>query len=58
MFTFYGKEWFIDIDSSNADAPIYIYQDDNGEDVNGQYVDPLNPVNAVQRKAVKIFNQQ
>ena len=57
MFTFYGKEWFIDIDTSNIEDPIYIYQDDNGYDLNGQYVDPKNPINAVQRKAVKIYNQ-
>lgn len=58
MFTFYGKTWFIDIDTSNKEHPIYIYQDDNGEDLNGQYVDPMNPLTAVQRKAVKIYNQQ
>ena len=58
MFTFYGKTWFIDIDTSNKEHPIYIYQDDHGEDLNGQYVDPMNPLTAVQRKAVKIYNQQ
>ena len=58
MFIFYGKEWFIDIETNNKERPIYIYQDDDGEDVNGQYVNPMNPLNAVQRKAVKIYNQQ
>lgn len=55
QFKFYGKVWFIDIDDS--ENPIYIYQIEDGEDINGQYVDPQNPTNAVQRKAVNIYHE-
>lgn len=51
LFEYYGRTWFADVNEQN----VYVYRDEDGEDLDGQYFTIDAPKNGVQRKAISVL---